>query len=373
MSDHFHCFPGFFAHTAARQIKMFAKDGIHGFWTFDGGMVGEQVDAYITFKLFDDPSRDVDQLLDEFFRRYYGAAAGPMQKMYLKMEDIFSNPTNYPEDVQKTNKTFHQTEEIAWGNLGTEDRIAELGRFMQAAKAAAQTEVEKQRVALFERGVWNYMVEGRAMYLAKLKAHPERAKLKSQPPPRIGVPSVNSLSTGGDPLKVDWSKAVTTDKWHTLMGDSTDRKVTARLVHDGQYLYLRFEEPLASSKLIADDKSLWLGDDWEIIFAAQRGQQPYRWFGINSNGTHAELSFGESTINWFRGGVAKSDPADAGRWTVLLSFPLETLLPGGVKPGQKVYVNFMRGTPKPGEHLAWSPTFTPGFHELGRLVELALE
>jgi len=26
----FHCFPGFFAHTLDRQIKMFARDGIRG-------------------------------------------------------------------------------------------------------------------------------------------------------------------------------------------------------------------------------------------------------------------------------------------------------------------------------------------------------
>ncbi len=30
MNSGFHCFPGFFAHFASKQFKMFAKDGIRG-------------------------------------------------------------------------------------------------------------------------------------------------------------------------------------------------------------------------------------------------------------------------------------------------------------------------------------------------------
>ena len=153
-----HGFPGFFAHTAARQIKMFARDGIRG--AFLNGL-GEQVDTYVTFKLFDDPTLDVDRLLDEFFTRYYGAAAEPMKQLYLRIESIYSDPANYSEEVRTANRHFHQTEEMAWKYLGTPERMADLGRLMQQAKAAAATDMEKRRVALFEDAVWNYMVKGR--------------------------------------------------------------------------------------------------------------------------------------------------------------------------------------------------------------------
>ena len=62
---------------------------------------------------------------------------------------------------------FHQTEELAWKHLGTEKRMLELGALIEQAKALAATELEKERVGTWERGVWEYMKEGRRKYLAK--------------------------------------------------------------------------------------------------------------------------------------------------------------------------------------------------------------
>jgi hypothetical protein len=166
----FHCFPGFSAHTLDRQIKMFARDGIRGMFI---DSLSDQVDSYVTFKLLDDPSLDVNDLLEDFFMRYYGAAGGPMKRMYLRIEEIYSTPANYPEEVQKSrDKDFHQTEEMAWKYLGTEDRMAELGKLMTDAEQADTSAVERQRVAIFRKAVWDYMVHGRKMYLAKQHKQP---------------------------------------------------------------------------------------------------------------------------------------------------------------------------------------------------------
>ena len=73
-----------------------------------------------------------------------------------------------PEGVQKDRyKQFRQNEEMAWKYLGTEPRMAELGKLMDDATGLAATNVEKQRVAVFRKAVWDYMVEGRKKYLAK--------------------------------------------------------------------------------------------------------------------------------------------------------------------------------------------------------------
>ncbi|OHB81752.1 MAG: hypothetical protein A2V98_07440 [Planctomycetes bacterium RBG_16_64_12] len=166
----FNCFPGFYAHALGRQIKMFARDGIRG--AFIEG-VSDQVDTYVTTKLLDDPSLDVDALLEEFFTRYYGPAAKPMKRFYLCVEETFSNPANYSREVQKDRKKdFFQTEEIAWKYLGTEARMAKLGKLMDEATQLAVGEVEKQRVALFRKAIWDHMVEGRKQYLAKQPKKP---------------------------------------------------------------------------------------------------------------------------------------------------------------------------------------------------------
>ena len=161
----YHCFPGFSAHSLDSQFKRFARDGIDGAF-FNN--IGEQVDIYVTMKLLDDPAINIDAVLDEFFTRYYGAAGVPLKQFYLRVEQIYSDPNNYPEDVRKSlQKQFHQNEEIAWKYLGTEARMAELGKLMAEAEKANVSEIEKQRVALFRKAVWDYMVEGRKKYLAK--------------------------------------------------------------------------------------------------------------------------------------------------------------------------------------------------------------
>ena len=128
-----HCFPGFSAHTLDRQIKMYARDGIRGMFM---DSLCEQVDAYVTFKLLDDPSLDLNAMLEEFFTRYYGAAAEPMKKLYLRIEEIYSTTANYPEKYAKRLSEDHQSEEIAWKYLGTESRMAELGKLMAEAERA---------------------------------------------------------------------------------------------------------------------------------------------------------------------------------------------------------------------------------------------
>ena len=152
-----HCFPGFSAHTLAEQIRMYHEDGVRGVFLCG---IGEQLDYYMTMKMYDDPSIDVDDLLDEFFTRYFGAASEPMRQFYLKIEETFSNPQNYPAEVRTVDEQFHQTEKIAWKCLGTKDRMKELGALMQRAMDLATTDIEKQRVLLWKKGVWDYMQEG---------------------------------------------------------------------------------------------------------------------------------------------------------------------------------------------------------------------
>lgn len=158
------CFPGFSAHELARQIKMYHKDGVRGVFLCG---IGEQADYYLTMKMYDDPSIDPDELLNEFFSRYFGSASEPMKQFYTRIEEIFCNPDNYPEEVRVEDKQFHQTEELAWKYLGTKERMKELGALMRQARKLAVTELEKKRVRSWEKGVWNYMVQGRKKYLAK--------------------------------------------------------------------------------------------------------------------------------------------------------------------------------------------------------------
>lgn len=129
--------------------------------------IGEQVDYYLTMKLYDDPTLNVDELLNEFFTSYFGAAAEPMAKFFSLIETTYSNPENYPEEVRTVDAQFHQDARIAWEFLGTEPRMTALGQLMAEAEKRATTELEQKRVKTWKEGVWDYMVRGRADYFAK--------------------------------------------------------------------------------------------------------------------------------------------------------------------------------------------------------------
>ncbi|MFW6162761.1 MAG: DUF4838 domain-containing protein [Planctomycetota bacterium] len=345
-----HCFPGFFAHGAARWFRRFHRHGVRGAF-FNGW--GQQTDAYVTLKLLDDPTREVDAILDDYFKGYYGAAAEPMKRLYLSIEDTYSDPAHYPEGF-----SGHQRKKIAWEHLGTAERIERFGKLVARARQAATTEAQKRRVALFEREVWDYMVEGRKQYFARAQA----------PTATVRVPRVPAAK--GDPKRVDWAKAADLGPWHKRTGGPADRKLSGRIAHDGSYLYLRLIERADPDTLEADG-IVWAGDDWEIFIARQR-KRPYRQLGVGPTDIHQALAHGEKGRTWDSGVEIVSDTSKPDRWTTLLALPLAKLVPGGAKPGDRLYGNIIRVlAPSAGRTIyVWSPRST--VHEPDRFGEIRL-
>lgn len=158
------CFPGFSAHMLADEIKMYHRDHVRGVFLCG---IGEQVDFYLTMKLYDDPTQNVDELLKDFFTGYFRAAAEPIARFYSLIETTYSNPENYPKEVRTVDAQYHQTERIAWEFLGTESRMTTLGLLIADAEKRAATDPERKRVQTWKEGVWDSMVKGRADYYAK--------------------------------------------------------------------------------------------------------------------------------------------------------------------------------------------------------------
>ena len=90
--DKFKCFPNLMPHCSADTMRMFIRDGIRGIF-----ICGQQdmLESYIIAKIWDDPEQDVDRMMNEFFSRYFGSAAKPMNRFYREIESIATNPKNY--------------------------------------------------------------------------------------------------------------------------------------------------------------------------------------------------------------------------------------------------------------------------------------
>lgn len=365
----YNAFPGFFAHTVIEQMKLWTDAGIQGLFLehsseFGQSYLMDQLEFYLTFRLADDPSLDAQALYEEFFRRYYGAAAEPMRSLYERIEATYMNTANYPKEAgQLPGSTQHQNEDIAWKHLGTQARMREFAALMAAAKEAAKTETEKLRVGLFERGIWDYMKQGKAQYQ-------KRAKWRAHPLPQAKVPRC-AEPLKGNLAQVDWSRAAVLDGWRRLNGEPTQRRLQARLTHDGEFLYIELVEETDPSKLVSAG-DIWSGDDWELFFAAERAR-PYRQLGVAPNGSSKAVAPNEPGGTWDCGTRMVSDTSAPDRWTVRIALPLSELLPGHVAPGAKLYANLCRATAGFDELLAWSPTFEARFNAVERLGCLQLE
>ncbi|MCC6580953.1 MAG: DUF4838 domain-containing protein [Phycisphaeraceae bacterium] len=358
----YRCFPGFVAHSLVKELNLYNRNGIRGLF-FEPSYLGEskrsilldQLETHLTWKMADEPTQDGQKLIDEFFSRYYGSAGEAMKQVYVTIETIYSDPANYPSPT-------HQTEELAWGKLGTEERMAGIGKLMEAARAAAVTDLEKQRVGLFDKGIWQYMQAGRAMYL-------ERNSKKQSTMRSLRVPRISDA--GGNPIQANWSQAVNMGTWLTNHGESTPRQVAARMAHDGRSLYVQLCEQLDTGKLVVNGNTVWGEDEWEL-FVARRRSQPYRVMGVNSNGIHIDVAFGESPDKkWDSGVTVVSDKAAPDGWTTSIAMPLAKLLPEGVRPGQTIYLNIYRLT-RNTDMLAWVPSFG-GLHDPSRFGEVVLD
>jgi hypothetical protein len=136
-------------------MQRFLRDGVRGI--FECGEQ-DQVEQYVMSRVWRDPSTDVDAVIAEFFRRYFGPASEPMRRFYLGLEAIACDPANYPPPYHKP--AGIDWKRVAWEKLGTPERMKELGALIHEAEAKAGNGPERQRVDLWRAALWDWMEAG---------------------------------------------------------------------------------------------------------------------------------------------------------------------------------------------------------------------
>ncbi len=148
--------PRFYPHLIDESVKFYASfgDRVRGYyaeaypnWGLDGPKL------YIATRLLWDPKADVDELLNEFYNKFFKKAKFPMKQYFEKLESIWMNMT--PEQ----SKVFQQDAKItyhAWFYNGksvilfTPAVIQELEGYLTTAKEIAVNDLVKRRIAFFE-------------------------------------------------------------------------------------------------------------------------------------------------------------------------------------------------------------------------------
>lgn len=362
----FRCFPGFFAHHIKPQIQRYVDAKVQGIFIepsymgkpWKNAILMDQLDIYLTWKLADNPDTNANDIINDFFKNYYGPAAEPMRQFYLLIENAHCDPANYPS------LTKDQNDEIAWKRLGTEERISKLNEFMEQAKKLASSDPFKQRVEILDKGIWQYMLKGR-------KDNQERETMMAPTMQQATAPRLTNKEPG-NPLTANWDNASSISLRYGMTADIIKHDLSGKLGHDNQFFYIMLEQKKVDTEKLYDKEIVWLNDEWELFFAKQRGI-PYRQLGVDAAGKCIGMDY-QGTVQqaWdFKGKVLSQKNPETKNWKVYITIPLDDLVLNGIKPGEMLYFNVIRAE-KTNYLGSWIPTFG-SFKTPARFGEIYLE
>ena len=153
--DKWKCFPHVMVHETARSMQMFIRDGVRGI--FECGEQ-DQLEQYVMAKVWDDPNVNVDGCHRRVLHAVFWAAAEPMKRFYLRLEEIACDQANYPPPYYRRDGIDWR--KAAWERLGTPERMEELGALISEAEKLATDDPAKQRVSLWRKALWEWMCQG---------------------------------------------------------------------------------------------------------------------------------------------------------------------------------------------------------------------
>ena len=163
MREH-NVFPQFSAHHIAELSRMYGQDKVRGIFLCGWG---EGLDFYVTMKTFDDPTQDIERLLDHYFNFSFGPAATPMRTFYERIETISTSPEYYPREGNLGQRVF-------WELQGNRQTLEELQTLLREAKKLAAAERFQPRLAPWQE-LMEYLWDGHNQWRTQRQALTRKA------------------------------------------------------------------------------------------------------------------------------------------------------------------------------------------------------
>lgn len=357
-------FPFLYPWKTAEYMKEFAKDGIKG-WFGEINIQHHVLECYLASRITYNKSVNTDEIIDDYFRSYYGKAGPAMRKFYMQLEKICWDPANM--SAASKNRVIggsyiygYQTERKNW-HYGTPERMKMLQGYVDEAWKAAVTPEERARIERFKNHIWNQAVEGRKEF--------ERRESNRNKPISQTLTKRIALCNG-DLDKVPFEQAPALKEWGTLDGENVKWKPDVRMLSDDKYLYLRYVEINTDALKRAATAPFW-SNNMEF-FLAKRPGSDYFQISVAPSGKQ-EINL-RSVVN----GSPRNEKVSPGlikikntwknnRWTVAIAVPLNKI-PGygpAVQAGETICGNVYR-TDFYKFNLntySWSPIYTNDYHE----------
>ncbi len=189
----FRAFPVIFPHQVAWGIKhlqgvggkgMFfeasAAPSPSGHYT-DNTLANPMEDLlnhYVTWKLLVDPDADVNAVLAEHYRLFYGPASGPMSRFYAAIEARWQDPAVWETKVANGQQRF-------WEVMYSDALAADLTACIDQARNLAAADPYRAHVDLADRAILQPMKTKADQYRLQFAARPRLVATPGDTPPPL--------------------------------------------------------------------------------------------------------------------------------------------------------------------------------------------
>ncbi len=351
MQAQFTSFPHIYPRQIARAIRCMREAGVRGMFfeasaapARPGGRWSDNLLAnpaedmlnhYVTWKMLVNASLDVDGLLDEHFRLFYGPAEKPMRAFFTQIEQRWLNSGTQQSDDPAA-KTA--ADEATWTPLCPGHVLDSLRALIVKAEAAATAEPYRSRVRLM-----------RAAIFRQAERNFMRARLRHAPRARLAaVPAAEPPTLDGRIDDAAWKNAVFTRAFTSPFGEPVADTTRAAVASDASGLYLALNCGRGA------DREAVTNDRVTVILDAGRTRTDAMRLTIDAAGRVVrERPVGTNTVRW-TGEPAARVAAQVAGWTAEVHVPFGAAGADGLRTGEVWGLNFQRDCG--GETSQWSPT-----------------
>ena len=278
-------------HTTPRSIASFikrAKPYIFGIYIECESDV--LIFNYLTYHIFGklawNTDLDVEELLEDHARSFYGPAAVPMKEFFDSIErhwaKIAANVVETPEGP----KTIYPSELVLWTKIYSQEELRRLAAlFDKAEKLSASDKTFLDRVRFIRKEFFGPM----------LTASEQFSKMNDAA--RAWQFPMTEFKGKTAPTAKDWNTA---KPYHLsgLTGKPSEVQTVVKALYDANNFYFRFDcaEPYTDKMKIdaADrDGKVWEDSDVELFLSPDGARDHFYQILVNPKGVYADLEFKE--------------------------------------------------------------------------------
>ena len=330
---------------------------------------------YLTYHVFGklawNTSTDVEKLLDEHARLFYGPAAVPMKDFFDSIERNWQRIAANVVETSEGPKTIYPSELILWSKIYSPDELKRLnGLFDKAEKLAAKDKLRLERI----RFVRKEFMEPLMAEADKFNSANDAVKAWTFPVKAVK----KGVKIDGKLDDEDWKNAPV---FHLsgLNGKPVEVMSTARMTYDKENFYfaLKWDEPFTAymnaNDRKFDEKEIWKDSTAEVFISPDGNRDHYYQVIVNPKGkvNDLEVTSGAEKHAWNSGADIKVRVEAGKAWYVEMRVPRKSMCassPDGIR------VNFARHRSLTGEKTlsalaTWSP-FIRKFSEVSRFGKL---